>query len=241
MAEIRGSWFDLSVELAEGCRAPDAAWMFLRRFAAAWSDPLRPEDGYTDAELNASARRLGQPLPAVLRELHRLMGRRDDLTRNQDPLVPPQHVWVDEGVLVFRYEAQHGAFWGIPLAALGEPDPPVVCKDRRTATWWRYTDRFSHAALEMVLTETMFSTGPDLADNAEFTSAARDALLTRYPPLPLPPFRHWALPGGTPVRWHGDRDTLIRNDADAWLWVYTRTPEAIAAARRTLGLTWLMS
>ncbi|GAB3663953.1 hypothetical protein GCM10027589_27810 [Actinocorallia lasiicapitis] len=241
MEEIRGSWFDLTTELAEACRAADAAWMFLRRFAAAWAEPLRPEDGHTPAELDAAAKRLGHPLPEALRRLHGLLGRRDDLTRTTDPLIPPQHLWVEGGVLIFRYEAQHCAYWGIPVASLDEADPPVVCRDHTSGDWWPYAERFSLAAIELVLTETMFSTGSELADNAEFTPSAEAALLERYPPLPLPAFRHWALPGSPPLRWHGDSDTLVRYDGGAWLWVYARTPRAIADARRTLGLSWLMS
>ena len=39
----------------------------------------------------------GHPLPAALREGLRLFGRRDDLTRNQDPLTTPENLETYEG------------------------------------------------------------------------------------------------------------------------------------------------
>jgi len=47
-----------------------------------------------------------------------VLGRRDDLTRGQDPLLPPSGPRVHDGlggVLVFRDENQACASWGIPL------------------------------------------------------------------------------------------------------------------------------
>ncbi|MFB7338275.1 hypothetical protein ACFC00_42810 [Streptomyces adustus] len=82
--------FDVAVALGGGVSDPSRAWDFVRRFAAEWTpDPLRPQDGFTQDELDASAAELGFELPEVLCQGHRLFGRRADLTAVQDPLVPP--------------------------------------------------------------------------------------------------------------------------------------------------------
>ncbi|WP_162468987.1 hypothetical protein [Streptomyces adustus] len=99
--------FDVAVALGGGVSDPSRAWDFVRRFAAEWApDPLRPQDGFTQDELDASAAELGFELPEVLRQGHRLFGRRADLTAVQDPLVPPAGLFVTDGlpdgILVLR-------------------------------------------------------------------------------------------------------------------------------------------
>ncbi|MER6066739.1 hypothetical protein ABT167_37485 [Streptomyces sp. NPDC001792] len=97
---------DVSVALGDGVTNRSQAWDFVRWFSGKWiGRPLRPEDGCATDELIAAENGLGFELPAALREGYALWGRRDDLTRQQDPLVPPAGLYVDDalgGVLVFR-------------------------------------------------------------------------------------------------------------------------------------------
>ncbi|BCJ41761.1 hypothetical protein GCM10010168_74490 [Actinoplanes ianthinogenes] len=98
-------------------------------------------DGYSEDELDVAEKRLGLRLPAALRSGYRILGKRPDLTRNQDDLLTPHQTEVDRtgAVLVFRRECQGVTEWGIPLSALAEADPPVVYRWRRRSaggpTW----------------------------------------------------------------------------------------------------------
>lgn len=245
--------FDLYGELAAAARDADGAWRFVRRFAEWDGRPLSAADGCDDGEL-AEAR---QPLPRALREAYALIGRRRDLTRNQDRLLAPREVYVEDTgrVLVFRVENQHVTRWGIPVAALGEPDPPVVFEmPTGTGEWRPFLDRVSLAAVEMVLSEWMLS--GDVADNRDLDDAAALAALeTGFHRLPLPDYPLWAGPDGRPMRWFtgpdvtgpdvagrddAGPDAILRDDAGVWLWVRATTPRALAAVRDALPGDWLM-
>jgi hypothetical protein len=108
---------DVSEVLRGGVRTRAQAWDFVRWFADTWMGrPLKPTDGCSEDELAAAEADLGFALPAALREGYALLGRRDDLTRQQDPLVAPAGLYVDDalgGVLVFRDENQGCAAWAI--------------------------------------------------------------------------------------------------------------------------------
>ncbi|MGW5658699.1 hypothetical protein ACWEWG_01155 [Streptomyces sp. NPDC003758] len=138
---------DVSVALRGGVCTRSRTWKFVRWFADAWtSRPVVPEDGCTAEELAAVEADLGFELPAALSEGYALIGRRDDLTRQQDPLVKPTGLYIDDalgGVLVFRRENQDCAFWGIPLAQIEEDDPPVVVASHQG--WIPFLDRMSLA------------------------------------------------------------------------------------------------
>ena len=107
------------------------AWDFIAEFAAAWTRPLAPGDGYGDDVLWAAGERLGVRLPATLREAYLLFGRREDLTARQDPLLPPDRLRMDRAdpVIVFRRENQCCAEWGVAMTDLWSPeDPPVYMR-----------------------------------------------------------------------------------------------------------------
>ncbi|MCS7481687.1 SMI1/KNR4 family protein [Umezawaea endophytica] len=202
-----------------------AAWMFIRDFAAEWVAPLTADDGCDDAELDAAEARLGVRLPAALREAYRLFGRREDLTRNQDRLLPPDGLVVEKGLLVFREENQWVAHWGVPVEDLDRDDPRVVMTmdladpnaDPRVA-WF---DRFSVACVEMVLSESLF-VPEDLATSYELTPDDVEVLERWATPLPLPEY-----PAGGGSRWFTGPDLLLREDGKSWLWVRARTEEAL--------------
>ncbi|MEU9318507.1 SMI1/KNR4 family protein [Streptomyces sp. NPDC048295] len=155
---------DLDALTAATGEQPDrqAAWRFIRAFARDWSrHPLAGADGHTPADLDAAQARLGLPMPAALREAYQLLGRRRDLTDNQDSLLAPQDLYVDEdrGVLVFRVENQSCAYWGIRVTDLDQEDPPVVARAdlvRPTADDWEaWLGRVSIAFVEIVLSEAL--------------------------------------------------------------------------------------
>ena len=185
--------------------------------------------------------RLGVRLPVVLRDLYRTVGRRHDLVCAQDRLLGPHELEIDSSglVLQFRVENQAVAWWGIPIAAIKDPDPPVVFRLDRE--WRPYLGRLSLAVVEMLLSEWIIA-GNDLefADNRELDDDAVRVLESTLTRLPLPDYPLWADPQGTAgVRWFADTGVVLRNDADTWLWAAATSAEALAAIRAALPGDWM--
>ncbi|RBQ15810.1 SMI1/KNR4 family protein [Spongiactinospora rosea] len=218
------------------------AWDFIRGFAATWRCPLTEGDGWPEANLDAAEARLGLRLPAALREAYRLLGRRTDLTSLQDVLLSPAQLTVEDQALVFRVENQSVSLWGIPVSHLEQPDPPVVVRmetaDHAAETWNGWLDRFSHACVEIVLSESLFSC-EQLGDNRELADEEAGTLERRFTRLPLPEYStsQATVPG---VRWFAGPDLIIRDDHRAWMWVRARTADALARIRRELPGEWMM-
>ncbi|PZG57027.1 hypothetical protein C1I98_00595 [Spongiactinospora gelatinilytica] len=218
------------------------AWDFIRGFAATWRSPLTEDDGWPEADLDAAEARLGLRLPAALREAYLLFGRRTDLTSLQDVLFGPAHLAVEDQALMFRAENQSAAFWGIPITELDRPDPPVVIRtgmaDKAAESWEGWLDRFSHACVEIVLSESLFSS-EDLGDNREFDEDEAATLERRFTRLPLPeyPMFQTSVSG---IRWFAGPDLIIRDDARTWIWVRARTADALARIRAEPPGEWMM-
>ncbi|MGI5493710.1 hypothetical protein [Microtetraspora malaysiensis] len=230
---------DLAAELAHAFQGREHAWAFIRRFAAEWADPLLPGDGHDAAELDAAEERLGLRLPAALREAYALVGLRDDLTGNQDHLLSPGSLYVDETgeALVYRLENQHVVEWGIPLAELDRDDPPTVFRsdmlNKEAERWAPWIDRLSSAFVEIVMSESLFA-DEDLAGNRELDPETVAALEARYALAPFPGY-----PADEPTtRWFFGPDALLRDDGRSWLWARTRTPEALDDVRHALSGMW---
>jgi hypothetical protein len=236
--------FDLAEELASGVRDADRAWHFIGRFAAACGRPLMG-GGCDEAELLEAENRLGLTLPTTMRHLYRLIGQRDDLTSAQDHLLRPDQLRVDESgqVLVFRYENQAVARWGVEIATIEQADPPVVYQSfivEATVPWQPFLARLSLACLEMVLSEWLMSSEV-FHDNRELDNATVAALEHQFSRLPLPDYPMWAAPSGPPTRWFYGMDAVLRDDARTWLWVQAASTDAIDAIRRALPGDWIMS
>ncbi|MEW2353350.1 hypothetical protein [Spirillospora sp. NPDC029432] len=236
----------MAPDLAAALQEPDTTWDFLRGFAAAWTSPLNHDDGCAEEELQAAETALGLRLSEAVRRLYTLLGRRDDLTSNQDRLLAPRQLHFDEDgqALVFRVENQGCADWGIPVHELHLDDPSVIYRPdapyAAPVPWRPFLARFSLASIEMVLSETLFN-DDSLSDNQEPSETALQALELRYTRLPIPDYPMWATPSAPPVRWYTGPDVLIRNDSDAWLWVRARTSSALDEVRRALPGDWLLA
>ncbi|MDR3033491.1 MAG: SMI1/KNR4 family protein [Kitasatospora sp.] len=233
---------DASLALRAGIHSPAQALEFVRWLAAAWTDrPLTPADGCPESELAAAEAGLGLRLPAALRAGYALFGRRDDLTRNQDPLLPPSGLHIDEelgGVLVFREENQSCASWGIPLSALDQDDPPVLVEagDGRIP----FLERMSLAWVELVLTE--FLLGSPHYDACELPPALLPAQHEHHARLPLPDHPMWAGRDDSPVRWYAAPGRLLRHDglgSHSWLHACTRTPAGLDALHADFPTRWV--
>jgi hypothetical protein len=238
MVSLVNDGFDLHSELAGGVRDAAGAWRFIRLFAARYARPVVTGDGCDDEELRAAETRLGFPLPAALREVYTLIGRRLDLTRSQNQLLAPHSVGVDDTgrVLVFRWECQHVAEWGIPLSAITEADPAVVSRNDGEPVWHPFLERVSLACVEMILSEWVIS-GDGFGANLHLYEDETVALLrNRFRRLPLPDYPRWA--DGPPVRWFEGSGAILQEDAETWLWARAPSAEAIAAVQRALPGEW---
>lgn len=202
-----------------------AAWHVAEVLAADWSErPLAPADGYADADLDAAAAGLGHPLPAALREALKLFGRRDDLTRNQDPLATPKDLEIYEGALVFRTENQGACVWGVLLEDLHQDDPPTYLRadlaDKSEEKWLPWTDRLSLALVEALITETIIGDGDDDEDQDLTSStwdpgdeAPEDIGLTALPRIQ---------PDWYKTAWYVGDDLLAHVAEGAWITVRRR-------------------
>ncbi|WP_326690244.1 MULTISPECIES: SMI1/KNR4 family protein [unclassified Streptomyces] len=235
-------WFDISRELTTGLQGRDEAWQFIRGYAEHWAEGLSEGDGEGDGdgwgelEIAGAAGRLGVALPAALREAYALLGRRPDLTSNNDVLLDPDELYLDdEGTaLVFRHENQGAASWGILVADLAHPDPPVVVRadlaDKQAERWEPWLDRLSLALVEIVLSESLHAP-EELCDvRCDLTEDDLARVGRHAAPLPFPnaPGTHWYLAP----------DALLRDDG-ATLLVRSRTEKALDRIRDDLPGDWL--
>ena len=219
----------ISAALRAAVAAPGdrtAAWHVAELVAADWSErPLTPADGCTDAELDEAAAALGHPLPTALREALKLFGRRDDLTRNQDPLATPENLETYEGALVFREENQGVCCWGVKLADLDQDDPPTYLRPDLAAKseeeWMPWTDKLSLALVEALMTETVLAEDEDLAACWEpGDEDLEESGLTALPRIQ---------PDWYKTTWYVGDDILAHAADGAWISIRARSREALLA------------
>ncbi|NKE63196.1 SMI1/KNR4 family protein [Lentzea sp. PSKA42] len=221
--------FDVAGNAARAVHDRSAAWRFIEGFAAAWAEPLEPQDGWNRADLAATEERLGVGLPEAVKEALSLFGKRPDLTSNQDRLLTPTELRLDGGILVFRDENQWVAAWGTTLDG---DDPEVLIKldlvDKTGEHWDTWLPRFSLACVEMVLSEALFRDGAETADR-EMSEMDTSLLQEHFAELPL------HSPG---TRWFVSDDVIVREDDSQWLWARARTPEALELLAKQLPGDW---
>lgn len=221
-----------------------SAFTFIEWFAREWLTPLRDGDGCPAGEVAAAEDRLGLRLPASLAAFYRLLGRRRDLTSSQDTLIALNSLVVVDGALVYRIEAQACASWGVRVSDLGLADPPAVfCEgygDGRP--WHAFLRSFSLAAVELVLSETLFGGAGGHADNRALDEGDSVRLEGLYERLPFPDYPAWWQPEARQaVRWFGGPDLLLREDSRTWLWVLARNAAVLDRTRDALPGDWLMA
>lgn len=222
--------FDMYGGMTRALLGREGAWAFVRDFAACWERPLAPGDGWDEGEIDAAERRLGVRLPAALREAYGLFGRRDDLTRNHDNLLPPKELYVDDGggVLVYQVENQGCAYWGVLLKDLEQDDPPTVTRlDGLGARWEPWEARLSVACIAMVMSEfVLLDEGPtDYVELEEGTDLGR--AFRRLPDV------------GRETRWFTGPDVLMREIAGEFVNVRARTGAALDTVREAVPGDWL--
>ncbi|MEU9040799.1 SMI1/KNR4 family protein [Kitasatospora sp. NPDC048343] len=242
--------------MAESLRCRAGSWALVRGFAAYWGEPLGPDDGFSDAELDAAEQRLGLRLPTALREAYRLFGRRADLTSNQDVLLTPDELFVLDGALVYRAENQGCAHWGVLLTdleredaeregvgheregveqegvdrdSLDHKDPPTVIRPDladKSAERWEPWEERFSTAAAVMAMTEKLLEDHELTDFIE----SEDELPAGFRELP-------AL--GRNCRWYQGPDVLVGVVEDAWMTARARTPQALEALYVAVPGDWL--
>ncbi|WP_253917137.1 SMI1/KNR4 family protein [Streptomyces sp. MNP-20] len=204
--------FNVAEALAGGCPTRADAWTFIQGFAAAWSIPLSPTEGFTWVDVQRAEDRLGFRLPVALREGYALFGRRRDLVAQQNPLLEPDELLLDPSgeLLVFRSENQGCAGWGVALTDLAREDPPVSLFGDRLPDSSRvhFLDRLSLACVETVLSEAAMASWTE-GRTCQATPEAVACLEEEFTPVALPPYPAWFEPMGQPVRWFSAPGLLL--------------------------------
>lgn len=121
--------------------------------------PWQPGDGYDEATIQAAEARLGIRLPSLLSTFYRAWGKRRDLTEINHPLLPPAELVIRTDTLIFWVENQAVWYWGVPLQALEEPDPPIVRAASGPSGWRGASDlewKPSHAHLSSFLDDMTY-------------------------------------------------------------------------------------
>ncbi|MCP5119835.1 MAG: SMI1/KNR4 family protein, partial [bacterium] len=207
-------------------------WEILRAAVGQWYEPLGPEHGVSQAELDEAEARLGAPLPRALREWYALAGARDDIWSRQDHLLLPRAVQISDGYLVFLIENQSVVDWGIREAACGLEDPPVfVSSADDSGQWIQENPSVSEFALQFLASCVKWSSSRWWATGWVGREVVA-AIKSEYPRLSFPTW-HW--PGE--ADYFGYRDIIAETVTDApgaWLTVTTRTAVAAAELQQLL-------
>ncbi|MGH3243257.1 MAG: hypothetical protein ACRDNL_22960 [Spirillospora sp.] len=190
------------------------------------------------SDRTAAEQRLGLRLPAALREAYALFGRRRDLHSNHDQLLSPDEFSVDDRkeALVFREENQGAAFWGVLLADLGKPDPPVRMRpdlaDKDAERWGGWLDAFSTSCIEIALSEAVLAQDAltdfgDSPDDVEFVQSMTRLPFPAYPKAEEGP-SFYVGPG-----------LLVSDGGGDWLCVRARDEETLDRFRDDVPADWL--
>ncbi len=104
-------------------------WHLYEQIVTQVFEPLIEDDGIPDDELDAAEARLGITLPAVLRQLYSLCGRRSDLHQACESLILPAALEGRDGYLSFYKNSLEQRHWAVPLHQ--SDDPPIfrVCNE----------------------------------------------------------------------------------------------------------------
>ena len=129
----------------------DTFWQHYTELAAVVYPPLTPTDGVEDSILLAAEARLGVLLPRRLRECYLLTGKRSDMHRSLDVLLPPQELKLASETIIFYLENQGVVVWGIRIADAHLEDPPVyLAANESRLVWelaWDHLSGFLHFML----------------------------------------------------------------------------------------------
>ncbi|MFD0683653.1 SMI1/KNR4 family protein [Actinomadura fibrosa] len=225
--------FDIVRDLPAALQDRSGAWTFICGFAESWGFPLTASDGTPESELAAAEHRLDVRLPTALREAYLLFGTRTDLHSNHNWLLRPDEFYLEDKALVFRDENQGVTAWGMLLADLGDPDPAVHFS-MDSDPWQPWLDRFSIAAVEIVLSEVLQAQN-DLCDYRDLEEGEQEELSRRFTRLPFPAYPE----GEDGQRFYAAPGLLLSTSGGSWLSVRARDEQTLDTLRETFPGDWL--
>lgn len=233
--------FNVEEDLAALPASPDGVCTLIASFLRSWQViEVGEAKGEAVEEVVAAEQRLALRLPYALRWALTHIGFDNRVIGNQDPIVHPRSLEVDEqGVLAYRLENQNCAAWGVAVADLGQADPPVLWKDLQAGSgdqWMPFQGRMSVDLLELAMNEAMLRPGAhhlqmEVMDvvPAELSSLRRLAIASHV---------FWAVPDGPPVKWFARGDCVVRNDGDIWLSAFGRTAADLEVITHAIPGQW---
>lgn len=177
------------------------------------------------ADDDAAARPPGFRLPAALREICRRSGHRDDMHRQHDRLLAPA-LEIEDGHLLVYQENQAVCVWGIRIADLALPDPPVYLAYEGDAAWQLDHDHLSDFLCFCLVWQRVN------AEPCELVQIAADQVArvtASWEPVPLPGYHR---PGDLRVFRRPGVIAMVYPEADHGfaLQVGAREPAALTAA-----------
>ncbi|KAF9890747.1 hypothetical protein FE257_005616 [Aspergillus nanangensis] len=230
---------DLCEHISQAIRGRNETWTFIRSFASYWVTPLEEGDGWMGADLLAAQERLGLTLPAAFKEAYTLFGRRSDLTRNQERLLGPMDLYLDNRALTFRHENQGALRWGILVEDLQNPDPPVYScdymEDTTAEKWEPWLGRFSLACIDLIMWESLHD--PRMpTEYCCLDDEMLEILEKLYTKLPSPGGLNRYTPES--ACWFTGDDVLLASSGMD-LFVRARSHTALESVRQNLPGDWL--
>lgn len=100
-------------------------WQNLKGFIAEWYRPLTAVDGLPLEQIEVAEKQVGFRLPEALRELYQLIGANADLTGQQNYLLAPEDLEIEDEYVWIWNENQNVWGFGIEEEDLNVPDPPM--------------------------------------------------------------------------------------------------------------------
>lgn len=152
----------------------------LRQVVNYWHGPIRPEDGFSERELE------GLAMPYPLRWWYRWAGRRTEIMSGQNFLLAPEKLTIKDDLLEFYVENQYCYQWGTPLE--GE-DPPVFGRLSPADPWEPEGMTVSEHLILACLFEAIICHSPYGASTNWLEEDRFARIVEHVPPIAIPPWR----------------------------------------------------
>jgi hypothetical protein len=210
----------------------------LRQLVDFWHDPIRPEDGMSDAEIG------GMALPLPLRWWYRWAGKRNDVLSGQNVLFVPRDyrnkyrvLAVRDGRLRFYVENQGVYEWAtLPNG----DDPPVFGRYDLRGRWVQEQVTLSEHLILMCLFEAVMGRNNYGASKAWLDEKRLEVIVRHIPALAIRPWR-WM--GARFFAHSGAFMCAAENgtsDGAKWfsVWIAAKTAQPLQFLKPLLDDTW---
>jgi len=192
--------------------------------------------GIAVQELAAAETRLQLTLPPLLRAYYTELGAHESLNHTQDHLLPPAQLRISgTGThLVFYAENQWVCAWGLALADLDQPDPPVwISYDHEAPLWQPEAATLNHFLLAIAHQQALFAF-PHAANAVGISPTVEAQVRATWPVLPVA-LSLWST---TYLQAAPDHLLALMGTVGADLYVAAKTEEALRQVLDKLDVEW---